>query len=635
MNDEKNWYHYTLGICLIIILAVVPIFIGAKYVDISASEMAIRSNTKVLDVFSYYKSQVICFVTLFMAFIYVVYNQAELHKKATLLNPVFVLGAVFTVLAILSTIFSPYKDIAIKGMSERYESVWILIAYMALMMISFGYCSNKFRLYFVIYAMFAGIAVIGIVGLFQYFGMDVFDTKFGAKYVLGDMYKGSPLNIKFEEVYSLLYNPNCVGMFCALTLPFTALLTIGIPAKKASDIILKIISGLLSIILIFNLIGCKSEGGLVGIIGAFAFGIFIFVVFIFVNFARKRKLQNKSNAGVYIGMIALLVFVVAGAIGVVVTNETLYNKIVENVFISSGKSVNYANTYFNDFEVDNEKNTIKILTQKGDINVYFNADDNTIQVSDFDNVVFPPEVFTKDNISTLTNDGKGKYEKQVQTSMGGTFFVRLINKDSKPVLRLKADDTSLNIGLSDDKKIYLLDKQYNIPDYTKKADKFGFEGFETFGTGRGYIWSRSIPLVLNTGLRGLFVGNGPDSFAVVFPQYEMKEKLNFLGNPYIIVDKPHNLYLQTAINTGLLSLLTLLVLFAMYIFTTIKSILKSDFKDYISVFIKLAFLLGITGYCISALTTDSIISVAPTFWIMLGSGFAVTRFSDKIFEKKN
>ena len=37
--------------------------------------------------------------------------------------------------------------------------------------------------------------------------------------------------------------------------------------------------------------------------------------------------------------------------------------------------------------------------------------------------------------------------------------------------------------------------------------------------------------------------------------------------------------------------------------------------------------MGIVGYLIAALATDSTVSVSPAFWIMIGAGFAVTEFS--------
>ena len=93
------------------------------------------------------------------------------------------------------------------------------------------------------------------------------------------------------------------------------------------------------------------------------------------------------------------------------------------------------------------------------------------------------------------------------------------------------------------------------------AEAWGFEGKEKLGSSRGYIWSRSLPLLKNT----LFLGFGPDTFPVYFPQHDYFAKMIFLGNPYNIVDKPHNVYLQTAINTGLISLIALLAMFGIYL----------------------------------------------------------------------
>jgi hypothetical protein len=151
------------------------------------------------------------------------------------------------------------------------------------------------------------------------------------------------------------------------------------------------------------------------------------------------------------------------------------------------------------------------------------------------------------------------------------------------------------------------------PDRVKLMD-----GYERFASSRGYIWSRSVPLLKDT----LLVGYGPDMFAIKFPQHDYIGKINAYDNPSIIVDKPHNLYLQIGINTGVVSLLALLAVFGMYIFDSLKLYVKRDISTYLE-HIGVGAVTGVIAYLGAAFFNDQIISVAPLFYVMIGLGIAV------------
>jgi xanthine/uracil permease len=75
------------------------------------------------------------------------------------------------------------------------------------------------------------------------------------------------------------------------------------------------------------------------------------------------------------------------------------------------------------------------------------------------------------------------------------------------------------------------------------------------------------------------------------------------------------------INNGGISLVVMLVLFVMYIVQTIKHLFGNDKTVFTA--IKLGILAGTVAYMVAGLTTDSVVSVAPVFWIMLGTGFGL------------
>ena len=647
MKDKKNWYDYTMGIFLIIVLAVIPLFVRAVYVDFTISESDIRSGGGVTDVFSYYKSFAVCYAAFFMALIFLLFVPEKGYKKYNLRHPVFFCGLSFMLFALISFILTPYKDIALAGISERYENVWVLLAYMVFMIVTFKYCETKFRIRFLMSGIFLGVFIIGTVGFFQYLGMDFFETSLGTKYIMGKNYTGPIIEASFDEVYSFLYNPNCVGMFCALVLPFTLTLAISLPFFERKnfkltvgiDGIFKICAVILSFMLVCNLIGSASEGGMIAVLCSLLAGVIILFIYILKN--KKYKGCSKIFTGCITAVIAVVIF---GAGYYVMNNEGVREKVQENIDILTGKTQAKTGYYFQDFSIDNETNRVNISTfEGGSQNLYvdYDKDNEIIRLSDNGKELKEFEFSAEALKSAIENktmfDGTAlEFDEKTQwwnfnieTSEGTNLDVgfRLRRNDTAPFFNIKRNKVYMNFTVSDG-ELFVADSHFNLYDPDEKADIFGFEGRETFGTGRGYIWSRSIPLVLSNGIRGIIFGSGPDSFSVVFPQYELREKLMYLGNPYIIVDKPHNFYLQTAINTGLLSLLALIVLFVFYIYRTIRSIMRDDIKDRFIISLKFAFFMGIIGYLIAALATDSTISVSPAFWIMLGAGFAVTEFSE-------
>ena len=135
---------------------------------------------------------------------------------------------------------------------------------------------------------------------------------------------------------------------------------------------------------------------------------------------------------------------------------------------------------------------------------------------------------------------------------------------------------------------------------------------------RGYIWSRTTPLLGNT----LFTGYGPDTFALFFPQHDVIGKIKYFNSPAILVDKAHNFYLQIWTNTGFISLLALIILFLIYLSRNIFYFFNINFSNFYSQ-IGIAFLGATLAYFTAALFNDSVISVAPVFWTILGLGVAI------------
>ena len=87
--------------------------------------------------------------------------------------------------------------------------------------------------------------------------------------------------------------------------------------------------------------------------------------------------------------------------------------------------------------------------------------------------------------------------------------------------------------------------QYNRLDKMREIEKFGFEKHPGFASARGYIWSRTFPLLKYN----MFVGSGPDTYVYEFPNDD------YIGSKYVgfgnnINIKPHNIFLQIWVQDG-------------------------------------------------------------------------------------
>jgi hypothetical protein len=133
------------------------------------------------------------------------------------------------------------------------------------------------------------------------------------------------------------------------------------------------------------------------------------------------------------------------------------------------------------------------------------------------------------------------------------------------------------------------------------------EGFTTLGSGRGYIWYKTIGMMKDT----LVIGNGPDTYVMKFPHADsFKEGFNK------ITDKPHNLYLQIGVNQGLIALLAFIFL-NKYAFWKLWRQIDYKFTSRLDQ-ILLMLDASIFGYLMTSLFNDSVVSVAPIYWAMLG-----------------
>lgn len=191
------------------------------------------------------------------------------------------------------------------------------------------------------------------------------------------------------------------------------------------------------------------------------------------------------------------------------------------------------------------------------------------------------------------------------------------------------EHNSLIFQLLNQKKIQMIHFRTADPMIPQNADHIGFEGKEELGSSRGYIWSRTLPLLKNC----MITGYGADTFTYVFPQNDMLAKYysykQFGEGFYVTVDKPHNMYLQIFFSNGLIALIAFLAIVLFYLVDCFRLYaLRREYRREQTM--GAAVMLGIVGYLAAGMFNDSVVSVAPMFWVLLGTGAALNTINRRM-----
>ena len=140
---------------------------------------------------------------------------------------------------------------------------------------------------------------------------------------------------------------------------------------------------------------------------------------------------------------------------------------------------------------------------------------------------------------------------------------------------------------------------YRTKNETINITKGNFD--DNYGTGRLYVWKRTIKVVPKYIIHGV----GVDNFSNIIDGNAIIRGVDH----HFKYDKAHNEYLQILVTMGIFSLISYLCLH----FLIIKEGLKNAFKNK-----EIYLILPVIGYLVQAQFNISVIEVAPLFYIALG-----------------
>ena len=589
-----------------LVLGIIPLIVRMAVVHLDATNVDLYGVTTQTDLFSQKKAFYLLIFSIILVILGIVFFKKIFEKKDKIINLILIASGVFILFTILSAVFSKYNQAAFWGAYDRAEGLITIICYKILFIYSIYTFKKTDNYKYLVVPIIILVIINSFLGIFQYFGHDLIKTELGKTIVIPSKYRtpNMELSLLYEagKLYGTLFHYNYVGSFVAICLPIL-LCAIAYEYDVAYKLSL-MASVLLSVWL---LLGSTSRAGLIGVSMSIVFAIIIF-----------WKLVLKKWKSILITIISLLII----CIGLnFVTKGSIFNRLPY--------LVSDITTIFNDTSDFNYKDHIPvkdIKTLDKTIEIIFQNDSLKIALGDgqytFKNSKDEVIEFDRNkNILTTANEAF----KNVSFSFG-----KLSDKSTRSdglLMSINGKETFM-FKLQDDNSLQLIDPSTQKDIILEDPEAIGFKGKEKLGSARGYIWSRSLPLLKEN----LILGSGPDSFIYRFPQNDLLGKYYAYEDPNTTVDKPHNLYLQIALNEGLIALIAFLAIIIIYIVDSLKLYaFKNDYDK--SHIIGIGTCLGVIGYLFAGIFNDSVVSVAPVFWIVLGVGVAINYLNRKELKK--
>jgi O-antigen ligase len=570
---------------VVAIVACVPLIVYGKYLELNAIEFENwKGITKHLDLFNYYKALLFVFLTVcsVLALFYLVMIKGVALKKTAYYVPI----GVYLLFVVLSFVFSEYRETAARGFVDQYQGVWVLLSYGLIIVATKNLVRREKHVVMLTRGYIFASAVVAAIGSAQFFGFDVFQSEFGRMLILPTDFHHLAETLRFTfvefNVNSTLYNSNYTGSYAGLVFPL--FLALYARARNGE----RVFYGVLCMLVFVIWLGSNSRAAYIGLLCGL-----ILLAYLFRRnlFARKRQVLVLTAllAAVFLSMNA----VSGGKIA----------KRFASIDLSSVFEVDEDRIWFENISVDGNE----IFVNAGDLVLIVRYEDGRLFVSHFEDA----EVYFARSAYAV---------RPTYMNFQGVHYAL---HPERRLLEMVIAGKELRFALIDGqfKARTRSGQSYSVVTPERLAL---FDRRENLASSRGYIWSRAVPMLKKT----LLLGYGPDLFVAYFPKGDIAGKLNAFGRFDQIVSKPHNQYLQIALNTGVVSLIAFLALYGAYVVESLRLYARNGAESYIEQ-VGIGVFAGVFSYLVTGLFNDHTISVAPSFFVMTGLGLAINEFVRK------
>ncbi len=582
--DKVRVFDY---IFMFVLVGLVPIIIyGVQY---KSPYFDNGAPIIMFDYFNYVKSVVI----KVMAVLVVLYETMDFltTDRVTMFRyeykEKFGLKHIFCGLIILATLiaflFSEYKFVALKGAIERFESIWIHFSYIVIFMYSLKFFKKEGAFKVFAYATLFSTFVFGLIGTLQTTKYDPFESRAFLMKTIANKELAQKATITMPGSFSTMYNTNTSGVYALLMLCLLVIIFILIK-NNIVRLIVVVDAILATITLVFSL----SAATYIALVAATGVAVLLGGIY--------SLRSGKKSVGM--GILGLILVAVIGSLGFVFATykgQSLLAKVTEPDSYFTDWSQDGNNIYF--YNVDDEYIMIKALGNAG-----YEIYENEKLLVSYNNEQI------QSGLMSVENDLVSKVSEQIiieTEKFGAQTIQNYVLKNSVDVQVKLNEYIAINNSQTPKVVAYLTTEEVPYVDF------IGFEGHNKLATWRGYIWSRTLPLIISRPF-----GYGSDVYYEIFPNNDYAGKSFCEFDTNVAVDKPHSIYLNMLANNGILYF----VGFMGVVVLTLKEKIKLLFnRDGIKVRV-LALILYITGmvaYLVNSLATDNIVIIILIFWIYM------------------
>ena len=513
-------------------------------------------------------------VTLGLAIWKVVKIDAQTRKQSLkYFIPIFI----YAVLVIFSTICSENISYSLLGSLDAKEPMGVLLGYAIMVFYAYLVIDDLHDVARVVTAAVIGSTLMAVTGVLQTLGYDPFTYEQVQHLFVSQEYI---LEAAFPKgvAYGTLFNPNYVGTYVALNVP---LLLIGF--VMYDKLWKKLVCGFSFVGLLVMLFASQSRTGLIAVIAVAV----MLLIFLF------REIWKRW-------------YVIIPGVTFLVMSFLLIDTYRDNLLTNRLKAM---------FAIDvDESDVTGVDTTGNGVRVLYKDTEFTVKMP-----------VSKTDFAYIAMEGDEQREVTYNEDKSYGYF-DLSNGDTIAIQTARYEDV-LAFGLNLNGRDYFFTSQIVVGNY-KYINMYGrldesiiptnvLPGYEGVASGRGYVWGRTIPLLLDN----FIVGSGPDTFGIEFPQNDYVARYRS-GFENTIFTRPHNFYLQMGIQTGTFSLIMFLLFMGMYLVSCYRRYFIKKFTS-LEQWFGFAIFLGTVGFLASGFANDSLIVVTPIFYVLLGVGMAI------------
>lgn len=522
----------------------------------------------IADFYCYYKSYILDLVAIFAGII--LCFRFFLYKEKMKSMNIYLPLLFYMVFVLISTVCSVNRAASVQGNFESFESCFVLFGYIVISAYTYQIVEDEKDYRLIGCALIGICAAFSVLGILQMFGLDLMDTAWMQRLVMSEeefVLYGGMIEDTFSKgrVYLTLYNPNYAGIVLGMLFMFLFAMCMTENDKKK-----KTGYGILSAVLLVLIWHTYARASLLAI-------VIVLCYMLFLQYKSRRMHFGRKTAAVC--------FLTAAAAVI--------------VFLGFDFAADFK--YLSRIAEKNEREPLEGMTTEEDgIHISYDGRDYLLWLNE--DVLFCKE------------DGKAPVRafpgEELNLPMEPDAKAFFSEDDSEIVLYLA--ETTLHFVKREKDYFYQTEGGKEVK--MTEVEAADFHGLEYLGSARGYIWSRTLPLLK----KYILFGSGPDTFAEVFPQNDYAGKIVYSDRPDMVIEKAHNDYLTKWVQTGLVSVVCIVIFYISLIrkgymlyqqketFTDVQS--RMGYGCYLACMV----------YMTANLFNDSNLQTSPVFWVFCG-----------------